>query len=91
MNTRPKDGLIFPLEDREARYAIHEALRKHIEGEQLSAHIIRHSFATEMLRKGAKLTTIQALLGHESLKTTERYLAISSNDIRDDYYKHLAS
>ena len=44
-----------------------------------------------MLRKGAKLTTIQALLGHESLKTTERYLAISSNDIRDDYYKHLAS
>lgn len=91
MNTRPKDGIIFPLEDREARYAIHEALSKHIDGQQLSAHIIRHSFATEMLRKGAKLTTIQALLGHESLKTTERYLAISCNDIRDDYYKHLAS
>lgn len=48
------------------------------EDEQLdiSAHQLRHSFATEMLRGGANLREIQTALGHASLETTMRYLRI---------------
>lgn len=88
---KPKDGILFPFEDRQARYMIYLALHRHSQGQCLSPHIIRHSFASAMLRNGAKLTTIQTLLGHDSLKTTEKYLDISIDDIRQDYLKSIAS
>lgn len=84
---RPLNERLFPYEDRHARYMIYLALRKHSQNKYLSAHIIRHSFATSLLQAGAQLTTIQALLGHENLKTTEKYLSISNNDIRNDYLR----
>lgn len=48
-----------------------------------SAHALRHTSATDMLRGGAHVRDVQAALGHANLKTTERYLPWVVHDLRD--------
>jgi site-specific recombinase XerD len=50
-------------------------------------HAFRHSFATELLKKGVPLTAVGALLGHESLQSTARYTQPSARDLRDAVQK----
>lgn len=49
---------------------------------QVSPHTLRHSCATHMLRHGAGLRHLQALLGHSSLNTTQRYTQLEITDLR---------
>ena len=50
-----------------------------------SPHVLRHSFATAMLNNNADLTSIQKLLGHESVATTEIYTHVSFEELKNEY------
>lgn len=54
----------------------------------LSPHILRHTFATHLLKNGANIESVRILMGHANIKTTQIYLHLDENTVRNDFYKY---
>ncbi len=76
MSTRQVERLV-------AEYGKKSGIEQHIH-----PHMLRHSFAVHCLKSGMNLRTVQKMLGHSSLTTTQIYLDITGDDVKQDYFDH---
>ncbi len=92
-NQEPTDALFLNNHGkRMSRIGLYKMIGKiaKIQGidKEITPHILRHSFATHLIECGADIRSVQELLGHENVVTTEIYTHLANNFIKDNYNEY---
>lgn len=66
------------------------AKRANLPPEKVRPHVLRHTFATEAVRRGISLPALQKLLGHSDIKVTQIYTHLLKDDLKREYYQKFA-
>ena len=69
------------------RYIIDNIMKKLSIKTHVTPHVLRHTFATDMLNNGCDIKVVQELVGHSSLKATEIYTHVTNEHLKEVYYK----
>lgn len=70
------------------QYTLNQILKKSTLTSNISPHMLRHTFATHLLDNGADMRTVQELLGHKSLSSTQIYAHVTKEHLQSDYRKY---
>lgn len=76
-----------PLTPRGVRYILNKIIKDTGETFNIHPHMLRHSFATALLNNGASLRSVQELLGHTNIQTTQIYTHVSYEKMKETYDK----
>ncbi len=93
INSSPESPLFInskfkPLGDRSVRKIIEQRIEQSALVKNISPHSLRHSFATSLLRNGADIRTVQMLLGHSKISSTQIYTHLTTDQLKDMHYKY---
>lgn len=77
-----------PLTSRGIEYILNGIIKQSSLTTNIHPHMLRHTFATEMLNNGADMRSVQELLGHSSLSTTQIYTHVTKSHLMNDYQKY---